>query len=316
MTLDLRAQAARYYDLNPNPPADVPFYIDRLPGPKARVLELGCGTGRVSIPLAQACGFLHGLDRSNAMLELCREKIATAGLATNRIVVEHGHITAFDLGSRFDLIVAPFRVIQNLETDAQLDGLFHCIRKHLSPNGRCILNVFHPNRPREELLRTWVTKEERLAWEVRQSEERVTCHDCRRRFVEDPLVLYPNLIYHRWREEEMLEEVVLHIPMRVFYPDEFLDRIQSAGFTPTAEWGGYAGEPYGQGNELVVAFNDQEPPLSEVHRTRRPGPVVPSSDSTRNTAKEDPQAVASQAARCGRRETRPNAARWYQSFTV
>jgi len=254
MTLDLRAQAARYYDLNPNPPADVPFYIDRLPGPEVRVLELGCGTGRVSIPLARACGFVHGLDRSDAMLELCREKIARAGLEPGRIVVEHGDITDFDLGSTFDLIIAPFRVIQNLETDTQLDGLFHRIRKHLSPNGRCILNVFHPNRPRDELLRTWVSRKEKLAWEVRQGEERITCHDCRRRLTRYPLVLYPDLIYRRFRGDELLEEVVLHIPMRVFYPDEFLDRIQPAGFTPTGKWGGYAGEPYGQGNELVVAF--------------------------------------------------------------
>lgn len=65
---------------------------------------------------------------------------------------------------------------------------------------------------------------------------------------------FPELIYRRWRGEEMLEEVVLPIPMRVFYPDEFLDLIRSAGFPITGSWGGYAGEPYGQGKELVVEF--------------------------------------------------------------
>jgi SAM-dependent methyltransferase len=254
MTLDLRAEAARYYDLNPNPPHDVPFYLDRLPNPQVRVLELGCGTGRVSIPLARACRFLQGLDRSDAMLALCREKIAKAGLETGRIVVEWGDITDFDLGTRFDLVIAPFRVIQNLETDRQLDGLFACIRAHLASDGRCILNVFRPNRPRDELVRSWVGNEERLAWEVRQGEERVTCHDCRRRLAREPLVLYPDLVYRRWREDEMLEETVLHIPMRVFYPDEFLERIRSAGFSITGTWGGYAGEAYAEGSELVVAF--------------------------------------------------------------
>jgi len=39
-----------------------------------------------------------------------------------------------------------------------------------------------------------------------------------------------------------------------FYPDEFLDLIRSAGFTIAESWGGYAGEPYGQGKELVVEF--------------------------------------------------------------
>ncbi len=254
MPIDLRAEAARYYDLNPNVFDDIPFYIDRLPSPEARVLELGCGTGRVSIPLAQACAYLHGLDLSEAMLDLCREKIAKAGLGPERIAVEHGDITDYKLGMRFDLIIAPFRVIQNLETDAQLAGLFRCIQEHLTPTGRCILNVFLPNRPREELLKVWGTDEENLAWEIEQEGERMTCHDVRRRLVEDPLVLYPELIYRRWRGDNLLEEVALPIPMRCFYPDEFLDLIRSAGFTITGSWGGYAGEPYGRGKELIVEF--------------------------------------------------------------
>jgi hypothetical protein len=89
---------------------------------------------------------------------------------------------------------------------------------------------------------------------VERDGERMTCHDVRPRLVENPLVLYPELIYRRWRGEEMLEEVVLPIPMRCFYPDEFLDLIRSAGFTITGKWGGYAGELYGQGTELVVEF--------------------------------------------------------------
>jgi len=254
MPLDLRAEAARYYDVNPNMLVDVPFYIDRLPKPDARVLELGCGTGRVSLPLAAECAFLHGLDLSDAMLHLCRGKIANGRLGPDRIVVEHADITDYDLGSRFDFIIAPYRVMQNLETDEQLDGLFRCIREHLAPEGRCILNVFHPFKPRDELLRTWATDEEKLAWEVERDGERMTCHDVRPRLVEDPLILYPELIYRRWRGEEMLEKVVLPIPMRCFYPEEFLDLIRSADFPITGSWGGYAGEPYGQGKELVVEF--------------------------------------------------------------
>ena len=254
MSIDLRAEAARYYDLNPSVLNDVPFYIGRLPGPDARVLELGCGTGRVSIPLARACGFLHGLDLSEAMLDLCRAKIDESGLGAERIVVERADIAGFDLGTQFDLIIAPFRVIQNLETDAQLAGLLRSIRSHLASEGRCILNVFHPNRPREELLSAWATDQENLAWEVERDGERMTCHDIRRRLAADPLVLYPELVYRRYRGDELVDETVLPIPMRCFYPDEFLDLIRSAGFAVTGSWGGYEGEPYGQGPELVVEF--------------------------------------------------------------
>jgi len=254
MPLDLRAEAARYYDLNPVKLGDIEFYLSRFQSAETRILELGCGTGRVSIPLSQHGHFVHGLDLSEAMLALCKKKIVDASLTREQIFIEHADITDFNLQQTFDRIIAPFRVIQNLETNAQLDGLFRCIRRHLAPGGRCILNVFHPNRPVHQLLDTWVTEEENLAWEIEKDGERMTCHDVRRRLVENPLVLYPELIYRRWRGEHMLEEAVLPIPMRVFYPDEFRDLIGSAGFTITGQWGGYDGEPYGEGNELVIEF--------------------------------------------------------------
>ena len=62
MSTDTRAEAAKYYDLSPNTPADVPFYQGRIPSPEACVLELGCGTGRVLVPLTPRCGHIHGLD--------------------------------------------------------------------------------------------------------------------------------------------------------------------------------------------------------------------------------------------------------------
>ena len=41
---------------------------------------------------------------------------------------------------------------------------------------------------------------------------------------------------------------------RCFYPTEFVEKIEAAGFTVLAKWGGYAGELYGEGSELVVEF--------------------------------------------------------------
>lgn len=52
----------------------------------------------------------------------------------------------------------------------------------------------------------------------------------------------------------MLDEATLRIAMRCYYPDELVARIEAAGFQVTGRWGGYAGEVYGEGPELVVAF--------------------------------------------------------------
>jgi hypothetical protein len=189
------------------------------------------------------------------MLEQCRAKIPESGVGDERITVSQADITDFDLEARFDLIIAPFRVMQNLETDAQLSGLFRGIRRHMAEGSRCILNVFHPNRDRETLVTEWVSEEENLAWEVHSGEERIACFDVRRSLSTDPLILYPDLVYRRYVGETMVEEEVLKIAMRCYYPDEFASLITSAGFEIRGMWGGYAGEEYGAGNELVIEFS-------------------------------------------------------------
>ncbi|MCG2768973.1 MAG: class I SAM-dependent methyltransferase [Anaerolineae bacterium] len=115
--IDIRSEAASYYDLSPQHPKDIPFYEDRIPSPDASILELGCGTGRVLVPLAASCGYIHGLDLSEAMIAVCLRRLREAGTEPGKACAEVGDITDFSLGWRFDLITAPFRVLQNIETE-------------------------------------------------------------------------------------------------------------------------------------------------------------------------------------------------------
>ena len=255
MLRDIREGEAKFYDLNPNLPRDIPFFLDRIPSPQARVLELGCGTGRVTLPVAERSAFVYGVDLSTAMLRICRSKLEAAGLGEDRVRIAEVDISDFELGGRFDLIIAPFRVVQSLETDSQLAGLFRCIRQHLADSGRCILNAFNPNRDPEAMRREWVSDEEVLAWEVRTLEGRVARYDVRRSMDAERMILYPDLVYRRFVGDDLVEEVVASIPMRCHYPGELLSRIESEGFAITGTWGGYAGEEYGVGGELVVEFS-------------------------------------------------------------
>jgi SAM-dependent methyltransferase len=254
MQNDIRAQVANYYDLCPDMPADVPFYKSLVPSPEARVLELGCGTGRVLVPLAGACGYIHGLDLSEAMIAMCRRKLEAAGIAATRARAEVKDITNFTLNQTFDLIIAPFRVLQNLAADAAVNGLFRCIRQHLKPEGSCILNVFRPKSDRETMRRGWCDDKEKLAWEAAVEGGRVTCHERRPRMDPDRMILYPELIYRRYRGEALVDKAVLKIAMKYYYPEEFEQLIVRQGFRVVQQWGGYEGEPYGQGPELIIQF--------------------------------------------------------------
>jgi SAM-dependent methyltransferase len=254
MMNDARAGAARYYDLNPKVPDDVPFYLDRLPPGARTVLELGCGTGRVSIPLARRAVFLHGVDHSPAMIDIGRRKLLASGLPPERAVLAVGDITSLRLGSRFDFIIAPFRVMQNLATDAQVSGLFETVREHLAIDGRCILNAFRPKGDRESMIAEWGSGVESLDWEGPFEGGRVTESSRRTRVEAEPLVIYPDLIFREYAGETLRNETILPIAMRCWYPDELLGVIGSEGFDVTGSWGGYTGEHYGEGPELVVEF--------------------------------------------------------------
>jgi len=257
--IDVRAQAARYYDLQPIAFDDVPFYREHIPWPQASVLELGCGTGRVLVPLAEHCGYIHGLDASEAMLAVCRARMKKADLGPEKARVQLADITDVGLGRKFDLVIAPYRVFQNLESDESVDGFFKTVRKHLAPGAACILNIFRPNRDPDGIVQRSGDPRETPVWEAPIESGRVFAYE---RFRQpafrsaDRLVIYPRLTYREYCGDQPAGEAVLDIAMRVYYPEEFERLIVHHGFRILGRWGGYAGEPYGQGPELVVEFAD------------------------------------------------------------
>jgi len=124
---------------------DIGFYVEEAKATRGPVLELGSGTGRILLPIARAGGTIVGLDSSSNMLERCRQKLAAESAAVRgRVTLQQRDIHDFDLGERFPLIIAPFRVVQHLTTvDDQLRFLA-AVARHLAPNGRFAFDVFNP----------------------------------------------------------------------------------------------------------------------------------------------------------------------------
>lgn len=248
-------KAARYYDLQNNPVSDIPFYKKQIPHPKARVLELGCGTGRVLIPLAASCGLIHGIDASEAMLSICREKLA-AWPAPEKVRLTRAQVSDFDLAQTFDLIIAPFRVFQNLETQAEAHGFLQAIRRHLAPSGSAILTAFRPSRPPNEMRQSWRREEETIDGETMlEIGKRLVRSHRRPRLQSEPLVVYPELIYRLYgKTGELEDETILPIAMRCWYPEELEKLLINHGFRIIEKHGGYEGEAWGEGPELVITF--------------------------------------------------------------
>ena len=125
---------------------DVPFYVrmaTEAPGP---VLEIGCGTGRVLLPMARAGVTVTGLDGSPPMLARLRERLAEeAPDVRARVRVVQADARDFDLGATFALVVAPFRLLQHLVTTGDQLACLSCVAWHLAPGGRFVFDVFNPH---------------------------------------------------------------------------------------------------------------------------------------------------------------------------
>jgi SAM-dependent methyltransferase len=96
-----------------------------------RVLDLGCGTGRLAIPLARRGKEVTGIDRSPEMLTYAGSR---AGHLAIRWV--EGDFRNFDLGQEFDLIIACGHAFQALLTEADQRTFLRCVRRHLAAGGR------------------------------------------------------------------------------------------------------------------------------------------------------------------------------------
>jgi ubiquinone/menaquinone biosynthesis C-methylase UbiE len=252
---DLRNEVARFYDAATTYGGDVEFYMEHIDKDNPTILELGCGTGRVTIPLANNCEFIHGVDISSAMLTVCKEKIEESKLPKEQIKVELADITKLELNRKFGLIVAPYRVFQNLASDEETDGFFDVVKRHLAPGGACILNVFNPKSSAEDLIAKWSAPNEQLEDETPHKDGVVKSYVVKSKITTEPLVIHPTLIYRYFEGEKLEEEVQFEVPMRVYYPDEFKKTIEDHGFKIVESWGGYKGQPYGEfGGELVVKF--------------------------------------------------------------
>ncbi len=125
---------------------DIDFYVQEAVNAPGPVLELGCGTGRVLIPSAQAGARLVGLDVSTAMLAVCQAKLERESEAVRSSVqLVQSDMREFSLPGRFALVTIPFRPFQHLLTVADQLSCLVAVREHLADGGRLVMDVFNPS---------------------------------------------------------------------------------------------------------------------------------------------------------------------------
>jgi SAM-dependent methyltransferase len=177
---------ARIYDddMGKNaPPASVAFYLDACKPLERSVLDLGAGTGRIAIPLAEAGHRVTAVDRSEAMLEVLRAKAVThlRDHAREKLSVHHGDLRDVSLAERFGAVICPFSTLNYLLSDDDRRRALGTVRRHLAPGGLFVMDHFIPDPTfspdgvevfdyrRERVDGTWLERRRRVLRDVAPS---------------------------------------------------------------------------------------------------------------------------------------------------
>lgn len=243
--------AAPVYAVRP----DIAFYVEEANriGDGSVVLELGSGTGRLTLPLARAGHPVIGLDQSPAMLERARTKlVAEPEDVRRRVTLLEGDIRSADFTPPAvpDLVIAPFRVLQHLTSIEDQLRLFALARRVVRPGGWFVLDVFNPAYPMMTTDRTAEVEDvpERPLGDGRTV--RRTVRITKVHWAEQ--VSDVELIYHV-RSGEHTERVVQAFPMRFFTPAELVHLVARAGFRLETVYGGFDRQPLKDESPEIIA---------------------------------------------------------------
>jgi SAM-dependent methyltransferase len=242
--------SARYCDsafgIFRSPSGDVEFYRQLARESGGPVLELGCGTGRVLLPIAQEGIACMGLDRSEAMLDELRRKSPPRDL---RLV--SGAMQDLDLGpERFPLIYSAFRSFQHLLTVEDQLSCLQAVRRHLTSGGLFAFDVFAPKLERIAVFEEKEAEEAR--W--RDGDSEIVRFTSARR---DPAtqIMDVTFRYERRRAGSPPESHAVHTRMRYFFRYELEHLLFRAGFSSIEVFGGFDRRPYDyfSGETVVIA---------------------------------------------------------------
>ncbi len=217
----------------------------------ARVLELGCGTGRLLLPLLEAGASVTGLDREPVMLRTAADRLAKYG---DRVRLIEGEMTRFEApGDPFDLAIVGLNTFMHLLTIRNQLACLECVHRHLRPGGNLLIDLASPHAA------------------LRDTQHGVVLHRFSRALPASPDVLvtlwsatvfstaqqlaHTSLLFDEVTGETgTLRRTVSDIVLRLTYRYELEHLLARTGFTVRSLYGDYESSPYDDESERLICL--------------------------------------------------------------
>jgi SAM-dependent methyltransferase len=241
---------ARFYDADyRHYQDDLDLILDLAEQTGDPILELGCGTGRVLVPLLEANHTVTGVDISPALLDLARAKTRITHHVT-RITLQQADLRTFDLPEKsFAFAFCTSNTLMHLNTQADQRGVLRNAYRHLQPGGFLLIDLFNPDVARlhavngvMELADQWAdptTGAQVIKWSVRTidwAEQQ-----------QETLFIYEEIL-----PDGAVRRTACPFTIRFLWRGEAELLLQSAGFTVTEVWGDFEGAPYNTSSDHLI----------------------------------------------------------------
>ena len=220
---------------------DIAFWRTLALDTGGTALELGCGTGRIALPLGRAGVSIVGIDRSEAMLARARRRVSRSRL-TGRVHLVRGDIRSLPFASsrrtRFPLVMAPYGVLQSLLREKDLAATLASVHDVLAPRGTFGLELVAD-------LPAWREYRKRVSlqgWRRKPGGAHLTLVETVKQDRARRLTLFEQEYTERRGGERRVHRFSL--AFRTLTVPQMVRRLEKAGFEVTALLGDYRGGPW------------------------------------------------------------------------
>jgi ubiquinone/menaquinone biosynthesis C-methylase UbiE len=223
---------------------DVPFWMQLASASSGRALELGCGTGRVTFPLARAGVAIVGIDRSAEMLARAggRRRRLRRGVAPQLIRGDIRDLPFRD--ASFPLAIAPYGILQSLLRERDLIATLRAVHRVLEPNGTFGLELVAD-------LPSWKEYRNRISLRGQRSNgARVTLIESVRQDRSKGVTLFDQEFVERRGRQARRRTFTL--AFRTLSVPQMGRRLEKAGFSVSALLGDYRGGPWDPRAEVWI----------------------------------------------------------------
>jgi ubiquinone/menaquinone biosynthesis C-methylase UbiE len=236
--------ASKYYDLFASND-DVDFYRELAVKQGRKALELGVGTGRVAIELAKADVTVWGIDNSNYMLNVARQKLKMSSASIRqRVRLKLGDIRNFKLKEKFPFVYIPSATFE------------HCITQE--DQNRCLMNVYNALERKGVLafdVSQLSSKKRESSWWIDRrefsSEEEVVRAIFSRRNLQTNIVSV-NLFFEVYQEGKLKERYYEYGEARIFSKGEIEKTLKNIGFRVDKVYGNFDRSPHSPESQKLI----------------------------------------------------------------